>query len=68
MATNSEIRDRVVVEKRQYRSPHLLVYGDMTRLTAGGSKPGNEDFTTCGGQTSDTPTGNVRGTNSNCQD
>ena len=68
MATVSENKSRVLVGKRQYQAPHLLVYGDMARLTAGGSKPGNENFDDCAGQSAGTSTGNVRGTNSNCQE
>ncbi len=39
MATDNENRDRVLKKKRKYKAPHLLVYGEMTVLTAGGSGP-----------------------------
>ena len=66
MVNNSENRNRVLAEKRQYQAPHLLVYGEMATLTAAGTKPGNENFTDCQNQEPGTATGNVRGSNSNC--
>jgi len=68
MSEHSQNETQVPVEKHQYQAPHLVVYGDMATLTAGGSKPGNENHTDCTGQSPGDPTGNVRGTNSNCQD
>ena len=68
MGSNGENTNRVLGEKRQYKAPHLLVYGEMARLTADGSKPGNENFgeQSCSGQDPVDPTGNKFGTNSNC--
>ncbi len=37
MTTDNENRDRVLKRKRKYKAPHLLVYGEMTTLTAAGS-------------------------------
>ncbi len=37
MTTDNENRDRVLKKKRKYKAPHLLVYGEMTTLTAAGS-------------------------------
>ncbi len=37
MTTNSENKSQAPEKKRKYQAPHLLVYGEMTTLTAAGS-------------------------------
>jgi len=46
----------------RYTAPSLTIYGSVVKLTAGGSKPGNEAGIICPGNNP----GNIRGTDSNC--